>query len=266
MAEKLKQKQTLCDPSRFISEKAMYWIIEEDIFPHLEKNLEQAIEKSGNVYVKYIESMDVTSKSPAIFLGSLDAACIYGMFGAINLDRFYYSYYYKHLSDMLLNRNPTFLTLSELINIDTLPPRIFVRPDSPFKPFSGRVIDTKNMSIDMFEYGIYHEDLNLPVLFDEAVNIDREFRFIVLNCNVIAACEYKNSEGISGVVPDLAYEMANCMTKNDWQPAWIYAADIVQVDGEMKLLELNLFSGTDLYTCDIDNIVYSVSKFMEGMG
>ena len=38
------------------------------------------------------------------------------------------------------------------------PSRIFVRPDSPLKPFSGRVLDRDSISLAALDHGFYFDD------------------------------------------------------------------------------------------------------------
>jgi hypothetical protein len=44
------------------------------------------------------------------------------------------------------------------------------------------------------------------------------------------------------------------------QPEDVYVIDICEADGELRLLELNPFSGADLYACRGDDVVAAVSE------
>jgi glutathione synthase/RimK-type ligase-like ATP-grasp enzyme len=46
-------------------------------------------------------------------------------------------------------------------------------------------------------------------------------------------------------------------------PEDVYVLDVCESDGRLRLLELNPFSGADLYACDADNIVSAVSRVAE---
>ncbi len=47
-------------------------------------------------------------------------------------------------------------------------------------------------------------------------------------------------------------------------PEPVYVLDVCECDGELHLLELNPFSGADLYDCDLDTIVRAVAHAVQG--
>lgn len=54
----------------------------------------------------------------------------------------------------------------------------------------------------------------------------------------------------------IAVQVARC----EWQPAPIYTVDVAEVDGQLRVLELNPFSGADLYRCDPHAVVEAVAR------
>ena len=42
----------------------------------------------------------------------------------------------------------------------------------------------------------------------------------------------------------------------------VYVMDVCEADGELKLLELNPFSGADLYACDRRSIVQKIKALL----
>ena len=53
--------------------------------------------------------------------------------------------------------------------------RIFVRPDNPLKPFSGRVLDVDWGSRKSLDHGFYYEDETLPVIVAPIVDVACQF-------------------------------------------------------------------------------------------
>ena len=49
-------------------------------------------------------------------------------------------------------------------------------------------------------------------------------------------------------------------------PEAIYVLDICEVDDELRVLELNPFSGADLYGCELEPIVRAVERLRDGAG
>ncbi|MEM6468489.1 MAG: hypothetical protein AAF802_02890 [Planctomycetota bacterium] len=81
-----------------------------------------------------------------------------------------------------MHRNWRCLPASELIsNATHLAVEIggrdrgFVRPDSPLKPFSGRVLDANAISLKTLDHGFYCEDEILPVVVAPVVDVGREW-------------------------------------------------------------------------------------------
>ena len=64
---------------------------------------------------------------------------------------------------------------------------LFVRPDSPLKPFSGRVVDVATLSLAKLDHGFYYDDRQLPVVAAPVRAIGREWRFVVAGGAVLTA-------------------------------------------------------------------------------
>lgn len=53
-------------------------------------------------------------------------------------------------------------------------PRVSVRPDSPLKPFSGRVLGRDEVIVRALDHGFDHGDEQLPVVVAPAVTVSDE--------------------------------------------------------------------------------------------
>jgi RNAse (barnase) inhibitor barstar len=141
------------------------------------------------------------------------------------------------------------------------PASIFVRPDSPLKPFSGRVLPRDGVTLAALDHGFYYDDPALPVVVAPARSIGREWRFVVADARVVAGSRYSaeerraHPEPPEGAAWDFAARVASVLAP----PAEVYVMDVCECDGELRILELNPFGGADLYACRAEDVVAAVS-------
>ncbi len=139
--------------------------------------------------------------------------------------------------------------------------KIFIRPDSPLKPFSGRVVDVASLTLAALDFGFYFDDETLPVVVAPVRRIDREWRFVIVRQTVITGSAYDPATRTASPTQDtdkaaiLAHEIATHIPP----PADAYVLDICETEGSLRLLELNPFGGADLYACDPHAIVSALS-------
>lgn len=181
----------------------------------------------------------------------------------------YYAYYGKYL----LNQEYCFVPLSELkrrkeFYFKTFGEnnKLFVRPDSPYKEFTGFVadLDTFDSKIITMSYG--ELEPTLMVLIAKPQEIIGEYRFYLCKDEVVTGSQYKlngehdEAKGYSGNALLLAQEIS----KVDWRPSPIFVADIGIINGkngeEAKLLEINSFNCSGMYYCDLEKIVAKANK------
>jgi hypothetical protein len=137
---------------------------------------------------------------------------------------------------------------------------VFVRPTGCHKLFTGRLV-----SKETFATGL------APTRYDPATlvvvaapkSIEREWRLIVLADRVIAGSQYAEGgkkalqpgypEGVQGYVETMLREVP-------WRPDPVFMADVGEADGHLWLIELNGFSCSWLYQCDLNAVVSQVSE------
>jgi hypothetical protein len=164
-----------------------------------------------------------------------------------------------------------FTTVAELVSAPAEPlrrlgnpERLFVRPDSPLKPFSGRSLAVSALSLAALDHGFYYDDDRLPIVVSTVKDIGREWRFVIADGTPIAGCQYDAARcSRAGEVPDEAPALAQQVASHAWQPAPIYIVDIAEVDGVLRVMELNPFSGADLYDCDAGAVIEAASRIAE---
>jgi hypothetical protein len=179
----------------------------------------------------------------------------------------YYSYWAKYL----LNHEYIMIPMIEILRrreyvFNNFGKRgcIFIRPDSGAKPITGQVIeyDTLDKEFDLFKAYAGNDLDQIVAVVSSPKNIELEWRFLVVNKKVVAGSQYKknNRLEISSFFDVEAFELADKIAKEGWQPDRIYTLDICKSNGEYFLLEANSFSCSGLYLCDAKKIVEAVSE------
>ena len=143
---------------------------------------------------------------------------------------------------------------------------VFVRPDSPLKPFSGRVLRRGQISLATLDHGFYYDDAEIPVVVAPVRQISREWRYVIAGREVIAGSGYiaegrvATPDDLQGLPWRFAAEVAERITA----PDPVYILDVCESDTGLRLLELNPFSGADLYACSGPEIVRRISEMVWG--
>lgn len=196
--------------------------------------------------------------------------------GYCSFDNLKCSTYYNHFNDYLLNDHYIMLPLNELIRFASSNPswfeaifydcdgRLFIRPDSGAKEFAGVVLGYDEINLDNLGYGFYHENLSLMTVISSAKKIETEWRLFVADGKVIAGSQYMIDMELEvdphcdSEVIRVAQEM---LDKIAWYPDRLFCMDMCTAnDGVYYLLELNSFSCSGLYDCDVGPIVEQASR------
>lgn len=150
---------------------------------------------------------------------------------------------------------------TEIANRLNVTDKFFVRPNSPLKPFSGRVAEPRSLTLAKLDHGFYCDDETLPVVVAPFRNIGKEWRFVIANQRVVAGAAYapKTRKPVSVELDSDAAAFASMVALQIPSPAAVYVLDVCECSGELRLLELNPFGGADLYACDAIAIIDGVS-------
>lgn len=259
------------------------WILEREVFNDNHERLADAITKAGHKMISWDDFWWENGDWPSlenehtIFHGSLGnanriASELSWKPGAYcNTSAFECHAWYEKARSWLLHEKWVFSIVSEFVSEPAhclaeigSSEAFFVRPDSPLKPFSGRVIQRDKLSFEALDYGFYYEDQNLPIVITPVSDVEIEWRFVIAGHEVIASSAYEasdriesNSECPSDVV-DYAKEVAMALIP----PDPLYILDVCKAGGIIKLIEINPFSGADLYACDRQAIVSAVEGIL----
>ncbi|NQU22383.1 MAG: ATP-grasp domain-containing protein [Candidatus Nealsonbacteria bacterium] len=258
------------------------WVLESSVFEDGHARLKQAARNACQKVITWDDDWWSNGEFPdlstgaVVFHGSLgNAARVRAELpwapGAFcNTEAFVCSAWYPKAREWLVHTNWCVRPANEFVRdpdaalseIGGARDDFFVRPDSPLKPFSGRVLSRESVSLEALDHGFYYDDESIPIVVAPIAAIGAEWRFVVVDRIVVASCRYE-AEGRSESVPlsggaqwDFAQEIAHKLTP----PDVVYTLDICESDGGLRLLELNPFSGADLYACDRSAIVVAVGK------
>jgi hypothetical protein len=93
--------------------------------------------------------------------------------------------------------------------------------------------------------------------------IAREWRLVVVGDRVIAASQYAKG-GERAVTPDCPSEVRSfaqsMLVEVRWRPDPIFMLDVCESEGHLWLVELNSFSCSWLYQCDLSVVVAEASE------
>ena len=262
--------------------KTITWVLESDVFPESHPPIRAAILRAGHDIVDWSDAWtteeppSLLSSVPTVFHGSLgNAAYINENFdwnpgSFCDPNRFRCSSWYHHKQKWLIHDKYALTTVIELIDntrdiADSIgaSDTIFVRPDSPLKPFSGRVVNVANLTLKDLDHGFYYDDLQLPIVVAPIRNIGREWRFVVVNGSVVAGSGYDPSTRTAASIEldSSVTQFAAMIAAETFAPCNVYILDVCDSGGELRLVEFNPFGGADLYACNSDAIIEAVSEW-----
>jgi len=254
------------------------WVLEREVFSDGDERLAEAARNSGSRVVTWRDEWWEDGSWPrepddqVVFHGSLAnadqiARKLPWTPGAYcSTERFSCSSWWPGLSDVLASKEFAFTTVAELVASGPPPSfgeRVFVRPDSALKPFSGRVLAAQDISLAALDHGFYYDDLDLPVVVGPGAQLGEEWRFVVVDSEIVAGSSYVADGREAGVSLDAsatAWSYAAELSRRLAPPDPAYVLDVCETDRGLRLLELNPFSGADLYDCDRALIVAAVER------
>jgi len=196
--------------------KPITWLLEPLAFNKLYKSFEKEIRAAGHNVVywddKYTDSNAAPAslkfiEGPVVFHGSLGTAYHIsrrwllspGTFGS--LKPFECTSYYPKTLSWRLNQEYIASTVKDVCENHWLekwekelpllrPDKVFIRPSSPMKQFSGRILNCKDITPKALDYGFYYNNLNLTIIIAPVKKIWHEWRFLVVGKNIITGCAY----------------------------------------------------------------------------
>ncbi len=285
------------------------WLIEKNLFTDTEPYLIKVLKKKQIEYklIEYIpfeNDLSYISKlfnddDCVVFYGSLNLGIKIKRYvkwiPGVYLDETKYNCtsYYPIFGDLLVHKNYTMLPFGDLIrrkdylynlyNKSGHSGHIFIRPNSGLKDFTGTVLSYNNYEEGIKLCGFYDINPDLLVIVSDVKALHKEWRFVVVNQEVISGSLYRDWSYPETIIPgtttkdyilmgshsinelctnDKAYNFANKCAKL-FNPEHVWTLDVTEMNGEFGLLEVGSFSGAGLYGNDLNIIVDKVSKAAE---
>lgn len=174
--------------------------------------------------------------------------------------------YYAYFGKFLLNQHYAMLPGVEairqhawLFSIFGGSNEVFARPTGCHKLFVGRRIACEAF-VNALAPTRY--DSTTLVVIAPPKTIGREWRLVVKGDRVIAGSQYAK-DGERAISSDCPAEvrafMEAMLAEVRWRPDPIFMADVGESDGRLWLVELNGFSCSWLYQCDLSTVVAEAS-------
>lgn len=259
------------------------WLLEPEMFQEDEKPLLNALVtlevpyvacKFGIPYETYLDNF--TEEERGVFHGSLQ-------FGKLiqkksknisvycTLQKYECLYYYPRFGSQLLNNNYVMLPIGDLDrrfqwlnNRLSINGKVFIRPNSGSKTFTGVVVGVNDMANFVRYSKTEPEDL---IVVATPAEIKKEWRLVVVNNKIITGGQYKEDGEIvrkkdvpNDVMSYGEHTLENVKYNPD--PAWTF--DICETtDGNLSVLETNSFSCAGFYACDCEAVVKAVNVILE---
>ncbi len=272
---------------------SVHWLIDGEMFAHYRDDLVAAIRDQGHL-VELLRSPSPPYRWDDVDCSYRDAApadaCVVSH-GDIELvtrirnerlwkpgafctvDNFHCSSYLCHFGKYWINSDYLMLPFGELSRQRSFlfeklgkHDRIFVRPDSPLKLFTGQVATQDNFEADLEFMGFYEFPPESLVVVSSPKKIVNEWRFIVAGGTVVTGCLYqRGTEKVleRGYDPK-AFQLASEIASLGYEPDPVWVVDICETSsGEYRMLEIGGFSFSDLYACDTTKTVAAVSRVAE---
>ena len=103
---------------------------------------------------------------------------------------------------------------------------------------------------------------NILAIISSPKKIKKEWRIIIADKKPIASSLYMENDQFNakGGCDREAWELAEIIAQELWQPEMCYSIDICKMNNDYYLLELNSYSSCGLYSCDCEAIVRGVSE------
>jgi hypothetical protein len=190
--------------------------------------------------------------------------------GWCNLERLACASYFAYFGPYMLNSYYSILPGVEALRLEDelfaefgVDEEIFVRPSGVHKLFTGRIAHRDEFR-DAIAPSRY--DPTTLVVVSTPKEIGREWRLVVMGNDVIASSQYRDNGAIRvarGCPEIVSRYVSALLDRVPWRPDPLFMLDVCEADGELHLLELNSFSCSGLYDCDLAAVIRAASRVAE---
>lgn len=185
-------------------------------------------------------------------------------------DRLDCAHYYPHFARYLLNQPCEILPVTQAIRERErlytafgYDGRVFARPSSCAKLFVGRCVERDDFASTLAPA---RYDSEAQVVVARPQPIEREWRLVVVGEQVVGGSQYAQA-GERAITPDCPSEVRafaeSILADVSWRPDPAFMLDVCESQGRLWLVELNSFSASWLYACDLPVVVAAASELAE---
>lgn len=176
--------------------------------------------------------------------------------------------YYQKLNLPLLNKGAIVVNAENARYMQFDEPK-FVKPSSDGKAFVGRVM-YPGESIQKLILSMHHHEnvWNENILISPVKNVLKEWRFFVLNGEIITGSQYHENHQLKVKALDNSNDDVAAIAcakdyANLYNPAELFTMDIcLEEDNKWSIVEYNCFHCSGLYKSDTMKIKHSVEDFV----
>ena len=176
--------------------------------------------------------------------------------------------YYAHFGRFLLNQHYTILPGVEAIRqadwlfrvfANAEDDEVFIRPTGCQKLFVGRCVSQSDFrhALSPARY-----DPQTLVVIAPVHPIQREWRLIIIGDRILSGSQYAQ-DGSRNILPDLPDAVRDfaqqMLSEVRWRPDPIFMLDICESQDRLWLVEINGFSCSWLYACNLPAVISEVS-------
>lgn len=262
--------------------RPLTWLLEQEAFLH-DDCLRPATLAAGHRVVNWSDEWWTNSswpvlEGPVLFHGCLGNADriarekLWRPGAYCRTENFQCSNWYPVAAKWLLHQRWEILPASQLVSEAEsvfqkigADDSIFVRPDSPLKPFSGRVLRSDQISLAALDHGFYYDDPEIRVVVAPVQTIHKEWRFVIVGHEVVTGSGYIADGRLATLdrADEHLWRFAGEIAEQLPPPEAVYVMDVCECESALRLLELNPFSGADLYACDGNEIVRKIAAILD---
>jgi len=264
------------------------WFLESDIYGDDIKALVAEIERQGHG-LKILSDRNhwdlnwlnlFSTRDCVIYYGGLElgysvrrkAMWVPGIYSSV--ENYACHKYYPLFGNRLLNSCYVIIPYGDLLRRKDwlykhlgIDDTIFIRPDKGTKVFTGKAIYYENFEKDLEQLGFYYLEPGELCVIAEPRNVEKEWRFLIVNGRLVAGSEYKpEKKNVFGnSIHDDSYvaiRVAEQAVANvDYVPDRAWTLDICKtVEGNFYVLEVGCFSCAGLYAMNMADVVREVSR------
>lgn len=194
--------------------------------------------------------------------------------GVFDLEGVDFDVQYNHWGTLMLNADARVMRFAD-VSLPVGECR-FIRPVEDLKTFAGALFDAEEFQAWQHKVVNLKEDDGSTLTADTKVlvaypkQIQREFRFWVVNGRVVTGCQYKagsrvlydtlvetGAEWLASWIADTSGFALN----GGWQPAKAYVLDIARIGYDYKIVEINTINAAGLYKANVPKLVEALENF-----